>query len=73
MPKMIKLKTTDNQKVGIAVGCEYDGCWYVQTTDLHEGTLLSEGIEEGVENKEIAMKIAEKYIQKFGFQLFEWD
>lgn len=69
---MVDLETTDNQKVGVAVGREGDA-WYVQTTDLYEGTTLSEGIKEEIKSKRKALRIAKKYVKKYGFQLFEWD
>ncbi len=72
---MVGLETTDNKLVGIAVGQENDNYWYVQTTPLPnvKDTDLSEHIQELLESKEHALAIAQLYIDKYGFKLFEWS
>lgn len=74
---MVGLETTDNKLVGIAIGREHDNYWYVQTTPLEEvedpESELSEHIQELLESKEHALAIARLYIDKYGFELFEWS
>lgn len=69
---MVNLKTTDNKLVAIAIGKDSE-YWYVQTTDLNNDTCLSEVIQENLKSKEHALVIADLYIKKYGFKLFEWN
>lgn len=69
--KYKKLETTDNNLVELAVGKE-NRLWYVQTTDKQCDTYLSEGIIEGLDTKEKAMKVAKKYAKKYGMDIQEW-
>ena len=67
---MVKLNTTDNRLVAIAVGYE-NGRWYVQTIDLNEDMYLSEEIQEDLNSKEHALAIAQLYIDEYNFELYE--
>lgn len=70
---MVGLSVTDNKLVGVAIGQENDNFWYVQTTPLDNKCDVSEHIQEFLESKEHALAIAKLYVDRYGFELFEWS